>query len=77
MFIALSVYDTFDQRTWLSASSGCLEVKYGAERSFGLIRVPFCGECITSEAGTREPTQRQRLAVGAPNFLWTIKPLQI
>ncbi len=24
----------------------------------------------------REPTQRQRLAVGASNFLWAIKPLQ-
>ncbi len=28
------------------------------------------------QACRREPTQRQRLAVGAPNFLWTIKPLQ-
>ncbi len=26
--------------------------------------------------GTRESTQRQRLAAGAPKFLWTIKPLQ-
>ncbi len=28
------------------------------------------------QACTREPTQRQRLADGAPNFLWAIKPLQ-
>ncbi len=28
------------------------------------------------QACTREPTQRQRLAVGALNFLWTIMPLQ-
>ncbi len=26
---------------------------------------------------TRELTQRQRLAVDAPNFLWAIKPLQV
>ncbi len=25
---------------------------------------------------TREPTQCQGLAAGAPNFLWAIKPLQ-
>ncbi len=25
---------------------------------------------------TRESTQRQRLAAGAPNYLWVIKPLQ-
>ncbi len=29
------------------------------------------------QACTREPTERQRLAVGAPNFLWAIKPLQV
>ncbi len=77
MFIALSVYDTSDQRTWLSASSGWLEVKYGLERSFGLMRVPFCGVCTGSEVCMHEPTQRQRLVFGAPNFLWAIKPLQI
>ncbi len=74
MFVALSVYDTSDQGTWLSAGSGWLEVKYGAERSFGLMRALFCGLCTGSEVCTPEPTQRQRPAVGGPNCLRTIKP---
>ncbi len=42
--------------------------------SCGVIRARQNGRALL-QACTREPTQRQRLAVGAPNFLWAIKPL--
>ncbi len=32
--------------------------------------------CALLWVGTRESTQRQRLAASAPKFLWAIKPLQ-